>query len=44
MADDEINVGPSPTVKQVIDQFIASLRSDDGIEGNAINNLEKLLQ
>jgi hypothetical protein len=43
MANDDINVGPSPTVMQVIDQFIARMRSDDGIEGRAIDRLEKLL-
>ncbi len=44
MADEDVNVGPSPTVKQVINQFITSLRSDDGIDGRAIDSLEKLLQ
>ncbi len=44
MADEDVNVGPSPTVIQVIDQFIARMRSDDGIEGSAIDSLEKLLR
>lgn len=44
MANDDVNVGPSPTVMQVIDQFIAHMRSDDGIEGSAIDRLEKLLR
>lgn len=36
--------GLSSTVLQVIDQFIARMHDDDGIEGDAIDRLEKLLR
>lgn len=34
----------SPTVVHVIDKFIAAMRADDGIEGDAIDRLEVLLR
>ena len=36
--------GLSPTVVQVLDRFAAAMRADDGIEGDAIDRLEKLLR
>jgi hypothetical protein len=44
MANEDAYVGLSPTVLQVIDQFVARMRADDGIEGDSIDRLEKLLQ
>jgi hypothetical protein len=44
MVNEEDHVGLSPTVLQVIDQFAACMRADDGIEGVAIDRLEKLLR
>lgn len=43
MANDDNDVGFSPTVLHVIQQFAAAMRADDGIEGHAIDRLEKLL-
>ena len=34
----------SPTVVQVIGEFITAMRSDDGIENDAIDRLEVLLK
>ena len=44
MADENGQVGLSPTVLQVIDQFAARMRADDGIESDAIDRLEKFLR
>ena len=44
MANEDGQVGISPTVMQVIDQFVARMRGDDGIEGHAIDRLETLLR
>jgi hypothetical protein len=44
VADENGQVGPSPTVLQVIDEFTARMRADDGIEVDAIDRLEKLLR
>ncbi len=44
MADENGKVGLSPTVLQVIDQFTARMRTDEGIEGGALDRLEKLLR
>ncbi len=44
MTNEDGYVGLSPTVLQVIDQFTARMRADDGIEGDAIDRLEKLLR
>lgn len=40
--DDLISL--SPTVLQVIDQFTNAMQGDDGIDNDAIDRLEKLLQ
>lgn len=34
----------SPTVLQVIDRFVAAMRSDDAIQNDAIDRLESLLR
>lgn len=44
MASDHIPVPLSPTVSQVIDQFVAAMRADDGIPDDAIDRLEKILR
>lgn len=44
MANEDSGVGLSPTVSHVIDEFIAALRSDDEIEGDAIDRLETILR
>jgi hypothetical protein len=44
MTNEENNLGLSPTVLQVIEQFVAALRADDGIDMNASDRLEKLLR
>lgn len=44
MANEDSHVGLSPTVQQVIDQFVSLMRADDGIKDDAIDRLEKLLQ
>ncbi len=44
MANEDGHVGLSPTVSQVIDEFATRMRADDGIEGDAIERLEKLLR
>ncbi len=43
MNEDESTV-LSPTVSQVIEQFAAAMRADDGIGDDAIDRLEKLLR
>ena len=44
MANDDGHIGHSPTVLQVIDQFTARMRADEGIDNDAIDRLEHLLQ
>jgi len=44
MADEDSYAVLSPTVLHVIEQFVAAIRADDGVEGYAIGRLEKLLQ
>ena len=44
MAKEDYHEGLSPTVFQVIEQFAAAMRADDGVEGHAINRLENLLR
>ncbi len=44
MANEDNHVGLSPTVLHVIEQFDAALRADEGIQGDAIDRLEKLLR
>lgn len=43
MADENSNTGLSSTVLQVINQFTAVMRADEGIDDSAIDQLEKLL-
>lgn len=43
MASEDIQVCLSPTVLQVINQFVASMRADDAIESDAIARLETVL-
>lgn len=44
MANEDNHVGLSPTVLHVVEQFVAAMRADDGIQGDAIRRLEKLLR
>lgn len=44
MANEDNQVGLSPTVLHVVEQFVAAMRADDGIKGDAIRRLEKLLR
>jgi hypothetical protein len=44
MANEDGQIGISPTVLQVIHQFVARMRADNGIEGHAIDRLETLLR
>lgn len=44
MANEDNQIGLSPTVLHVIEQFIAAMRTDDGIQDDAIDRFEKLLQ
>lgn len=44
MTNEDGYVGLSPTVLQVIDWFTARMRADNGIGGDAIDRLEKLLR
>lgn len=44
MTNEDDQIGLSPTVSLVIDQFVARLRADAGIDGDAIDRLEKLLR
>ncbi len=44
MANENDSAGLSPTVSQVIDQFIITMRADAGIPADAIDRLEKLLR
>lgn len=44
MSDENSQVGLSPTVKLVVDQFVARMRADDQIDRDAIDRLEKLLR
>ena len=44
MAMKDNHVDLSPTVLDVIKQFTAAMRADDGIQGEAINRLEQLLR
>ena len=44
MATEDSFVGLSPTVSQVIDQFVSYLHADDKIGNNAIDHLEKLIR
>lgn len=44
MASEDEPTSLSPTVLQVIDQFVAAMCADDGIEHDAIDRLEKLLR
>lgn len=41
---DEESGSLSPTVAQVIGQFIAAMRADEGMAGDGIDRLEKLLR
>ena len=34
----------SPTVSQVVDQFVAAMTGDDAIDNDAINRLDRLLR
>ena len=34
----------SPTVSQVVDQFVAAMTGNDAIDNDAINRLDKLLR
>lgn len=43
MASDDGPTGFSQTVSQVINQFFTTMRADDGIDNNAIDRLEILL-
>ena len=44
MTNEDTHVGLSPTVLQVIEKFAEALRTDEGIEGDAIDRIEKLLR
>ncbi len=44
MANEDNHLGLSPTFLDVIEQFVAAMRADDGIQGVAIDRLEKLLR
>ena len=44
MENRDNDVGLSPTVLYVIEQFAAALRADDAIQGEAIDRLETLLR
>jgi hypothetical protein len=44
MENEDNHLGLSPTVLNVIDQFAAAMRADDGIESHAIDRLERLLR
>lgn len=44
MASEENHVGLSPTVLGVVEQFVAAMRADDEIDGNACDRLEELLR
>ena len=44
MANEDNYVGLSSTVLHVIEQFAAAMRADDGIQGDAIDRIEKLLR
>jgi len=44
MANEDDQVGLSPTVLQVLEQFATSMRADVGIQSDAIDRLEKLLR
>ena len=44
MENEDDRVALSPTVLKVFAQFFAAMRADNGIEEDAIERLEKLLQ
>jgi len=44
MASEDEPEGLSPTVSQVIEQFVAAMCADDEIGDDAIDRLEKLLR
>ncbi len=44
MKSEDKHVNLSPTFLKVIDQFITTLRANDGMEGNAIDRLENLFK
>ena len=44
MATEDNHVGLSPTVLHVMEEFATAMRADDGIQGDAIDRLEKLLR
>lgn len=44
MANDNDPIGVSPTVLQVIEQFVAAMRGDPGIADDAIDRLNNLLR
>ncbi len=44
MSNEDNQVGLSPTVLHVIEQFASAMRTDNGINDDAIEQLEKLLQ
>jgi len=43
MADEEDQTGLSPAVLQIIEKFADAMRADEGIDGDAIGRLERLL-
>lgn len=44
MGNGDSGVGLSPTVLHVLEEFVAALRADEGIEDHAIDRLETLLR
>lgn len=44
MANEDKHVGLSPIVLHVIERFVVAMRTDDGVDGHAIDRLEKLLR
>ena len=44
MTDDNGQIGLSLTVLKVVEQFVVHLRADDGIEGDAVERIEKLVR
>ena len=44
MAGVDYSTNLSPTVAQVIDQFVAAMTGDDAIDNDAVNRLDKLLR
>lgn len=44
MTDEEDQVGLSPTVLQIIEQFSAAMCADDGVDSDASGRLQELLR